>query len=285
MTDRIFIIDGGKTFHGTLEQFAETFAAYGTIVKQRQIIDLCVEWQCDLYWSIPDSELVGQNYDRHLHYVPDGSLCVGVLEGRELADGTMIYDMASGLQVMVVNSAQAVALNADGTISYIAWRKNGCWTFSTPDTWSDEEEETNTEDLQIVGYANRTALHPVGSYIGFEPGPTVFATPVVYLSEAQEKIDNLQTQVEVLKETLAEEGVRQFFKAVVAEAKRPAAERGQNGEKGVLHCCAIPSQWFNTKSKQGGRYLDLTDDFIDNAPLWEVKFRLALFIANCYQQR
>lgn len=208
MSDRIFIINDRRhqpVFRGTLEQFAKTFAAYGTITKQDQIIDLCVDWDCNLFWTLPDSELIDRT--ERLRYKPEGLFIVGVLEGRKVVDGTKLYDIASGLEVIVVNSQQAVALNADGEVYYCAWRKNGCWTFTTPDTWPRDDEEddpdlTNTEDLHIVGYANRTALHPVGSYIGFEPGPTVFATPVVYLSEAQEKIDALNDRIEELEEDL-----------------------------------------------------------------------------------
>lgn len=63
-------------------------------------------------------------------------------------------------------------------------------------------DEHNPHNMVVAGYANKTAIHPVGSYIGFEKGPTVFATPVVYLSEAQDIITDLEEQIEDLKEQL-----------------------------------------------------------------------------------
>lgn len=158
-------------------------------------------------------------------------------------------------------------------------------------------------DFPIAGYGNKTAFHPVGSYIGFEPGPTVFSSALTYVSCAeeavdkmQERIDDLQAQVEelqgqlatakvvqqTLKRTLGEEGVRQFFKDVIAEAKRPWQQRGEQAG-GVIHSCSIPTDWFNAKKR--GVYASYTDEFIDQLPLQECKFRLALFIANCYRQR
>jgi hypothetical protein len=201
MSNRIYVIDGGKTFYGTLEQFAATFAAYGTITDEHQIIALCVEWQCNLYWKVPASQQVN---DIYTPYVPPRSLQpVGVLEGQVVCMNTKLYDQSSGLEVVVINSEQAVHINDAGNICYIAHRKNGCWTFTAPSTWEDDEgdpDETNTEALHIVGYANKTALHPLGSYIRFEPGQTVFATPVVYLSEAQEKIDALKDRIAELEQ-------------------------------------------------------------------------------------
>jgi hypothetical protein len=148
MDDRKYVIDGGKTFEGTLRQFQERFAGYGT-ATQAKIVELCVDWQCDLYWSIPQSEHI---QGRRLTYQPEGLFCVGVLEGQKLTDGALIYDKASGLEVLVVNSQQAVSLNADGTIGYIAWRKNGCWTFTAPSTWESDDPDLDcpihNEDLE-----------------------------------------------------------------------------------------------------------------------------------------
>lgn len=56
--------------------------------------------------------------------------------------------------------------------------------------------EDNPHNLKVIGYANRTAMHPVGSYCGFGPPPTVFAQPLVYLGEAQDTIDALQEQLD-----------------------------------------------------------------------------------------
>jgi hypothetical protein len=74
--------------------------------------------------------------------------------------------------------------------------------------WCDDQDyqftvsnapEDNTHNLKIAGYANKTAMHPLGSYIGFEPGPTVFAQPLVYLGDAQEVIDALQAEIDLLR--------------------------------------------------------------------------------------
>lgn len=55
-----------------------------------------------------------------------------------------------------------------------------------------------------VGYANKSALHPLGSYIGFEPGPTVFAQPLVYQSDlmqlAQDYEDVLEDHRSLVRE-------------------------------------------------------------------------------------
>lgn len=60
-------------------------------------------------------------------------------------------------------------------------------------------DDDNPHDLNIVGYANKTAFHPVGSYIGFEPGPIVFAQPLVYLGDAMDVINSLQEEIEDLR--------------------------------------------------------------------------------------
>ncbi len=57
---------------------------------------------------------------------------VGTLEGKPLYVGDVIYDIASGLNVTVVNAQQAIALNDLGNVCYIAWEKHGCWTWEKP---------------------------------------------------------------------------------------------------------------------------------------------------------
>ena len=70
--------------------------------------------------------------------------------------------------------------------------------------------------------------------------------------------------------------LRAFFKEAVAEAKKPSVERGA-----IFHCCAISPSWFEKK----GDLAYLTDEYIDNLKLDEVKQRLPLFIMRMYQQR
>lgn len=146
------------------------------------------------------------------------------------------------------------------------------------------EPEQNPHNFHITGYSNVTAMHPVGSYIGWSKGPTVFATPMIYLSEANDKIDELQEQIDDLQEAArdksADTSIYQFFKDVVAEAKRPSDQRGIS-VGGVLHSCSIPDGWFGKK----GTKLYLTDQYINSLKVDECRVQLALFIQACYQQR
>ena len=97
------------------------------------------------------------------------------------------------------------------------------------------------------------------------------------LSEVHSCAENL---VDLLEPFTQSDSLRQYFKDVVAEAKRHSSERGeQNG--GVLHSCTIPQSWF----AKSGPYHHLTDYSIDNMQLGHLKMQLALFIANCYRQR
>lgn len=215
-----------------------------------------------------DVELIkfGQYINKfHSEFTGNGRVQVKDLEDRFLFVGDWIYDIASGLNVMVVNDQQAVHLNDSGSVAYIAYRRHGCWRWDKP-----LPEGENPHDFRIVGYANRTAMHPTGSHIGWDR-PTVFAQPLVYLSDANERLEDAE-----------QHSVRQMFKDIVAEAKRPAAERGE-----MLHSCSIPGDWFIDKGKRKGQgtYDRLTEDYIDKLPLDKCRFEMALFIANCYRQR
>ena len=70
--------------------------------------------------------------------------------------------------------------------------------------------------------------------------------------------------------------LRAYFKEAVAEARKSPSKRGA-----IFHCCSINQSWFGKK----GDLAYLTDEFIDNLGLDEVKLRLALFIMRMYQQR
>lgn len=79
---------------------------------------------------------------------------------------------------------------------------------ATPDlitAWCHEQGcslETRPLLFHTVGYANKTAFHPMGSYIGFERGPTVFATALCYVDEAQEVVDSLLELIERQQELI-----------------------------------------------------------------------------------
>lgn len=64
------------------------------------------------------------------------------------------------------------------------------------------DPEENPHNFHITGYSNVTVMHPVGSYIGWSKGPTVFASPMVYLSEANDKIDELLDRIRELEHLL-----------------------------------------------------------------------------------
>lgn len=132
----------------------------------------------------------------------------------------------------------------------------------------------------VVGYGNKTAFHPTGSYIGFDRGPTVFASPLTYVSVAegvvttlQHKLEDLQADVELLQRTTP----RAVFKQIVTEAMKPDVERSNSA---TLMSCSIPSKWF----KPGGKYHGLIDK-IDEMPEETVVPQMAWFIADCYKQR
>lgn len=133
-----YTISGGETFKGTMSEFNETFSK--TLVRKAtdvdHIIDFCLIMAGDLSWTIPEQELINHHTRSPRDpYVRNATLiCCGVLEGNRIYNGTVVYDIAAGLNVEVVNSMQAVALNPNGTIGYISWRHNGCWTLSPAPT-------------------------------------------------------------------------------------------------------------------------------------------------------
>lgn len=151
------------------------------------------------------------------------------------------------------------------------------------DWWAEHGLSVEIQDrylFPIVGYGNKTAMHPLGSYIGFERGPTVFASPLTHVSIAesvvttlQHELEDLQADVELLQQTTP----RAVFKQIVTEAMKPNVERSNSA---TLMSCSIPSKWF----KPGGKYhglIDKIDEMLDET----IVPQMAWFIADCYQQR
>lgn len=157
------------------------------------------------------------------------------------------------------------------------WCADQGMKFQAYDTIDPLSPDENPNGWTVAGYSNVTAIHPTGSYIGWSRGPTVFAGPLVYMSEADERVQELTYEVEDAKA----ESVRQMLKDVVAEAQH-YRDLPDEQRSGILHACNIPSEWF----KRGGRWVSLTNEgHIDGMDINEVKRTLALFIASCYQQR
>lgn len=61
---------------------------------------------------------------------------VGDLEDLPLHVGDYVWDMASGLQVLIANKNQGLVFNELNRVCYIAWQHNGCWTRKSPDQWN-----------------------------------------------------------------------------------------------------------------------------------------------------
>lgn len=70
--------------------------------------------------------------------------------------------------------------------------------------------------------------------------------------------------------------IREYFLEAIAEAKKPHSERGA-----ILHCCAIPSDWFNGKHPKKANLEEEVKKMSED----ELKLQLALFLMSCYMQR
>lgn len=183
-------------------------------------------------------------------------------------------------QWITINSGETF----EGTVEQF---ENSFFSNATPDAitaWCDDHGYDVTIEQKfifpVIGYGNKTAMHPLGSYIGFERGPTVFASPLTHVSIAEDVVDTLMQQLDDLRtkfEMLQQNTTRAVFKRIVNEAMKPTGERA---ESAGLTSCAIPFVWFKPK----GKYHGLIDK-IDEMPEETVVPQMAWFIADCYKQR
>lgn len=162
-----------------------------------------------------------------------------------------------------------------------AWCTHSHVKLEVYDTVDPATEEENPHGLTVAGYSNITALHPRGSYIGWSRGPTVFAGPLAYMSEVNERLD----QAAEREDDLQEESVRTLFLRLLEEAKNrtPYGTPFSGDEDNrLLVSCSIPSRWF---MPIGGRYNRFTPEYVAEMPLEDVQRELINLIAQSFAQR
>lgn len=77
----------------------------------------------------------------------------------------------------------------------------------------------------VIGYGNKTAFHPTGSYIGFERA-TVFSSELTYVSCAHRAVEQLQEQIEDLQAKVEElQGQLDTQKVVRQQLERALSEK------------------------------------------------------------
>lgn len=65
----------------------------------------------------------------------------------------------------------------------------------------DTKSEELFPHIETIGYANRTGMHPVGSFIGWER-PTVFSLPLVFRQDLDEVIAQYEDKIRLLRDLL-----------------------------------------------------------------------------------
>lgn len=169
--------------------------------------------------------------------------------------------------------------NADEeTIS--AWCADNGFNFEAYDTVDPATEDENPHGLMVAGYSNVTALHPRGSYIGWSRGPTVFAGPLAYMSEVNDRLDRAAER----EADLEDESVRKLFLRLLEEAKSytPYGSAIADNDPMLLVGCSIPVRWF---APGDGRFTKFTPDVVKEMSTDEVCKELVNLIAQCFKQR
>jgi hypothetical protein len=76
--------------------------------------------------------------------------------------------------------------------------------------------------------------------------------------------------------------LRAYFKKLVQEAKGPLDQCTTD-----LRCGSQRASWFepHKKAHRNGKYVHLTDEYIDNEPLEKIQAEMMWFIVDCFRQR